>query len=157
MVGWLVIGHILEFKNWLDIVNTTFRIVPNVSSSRYELLVWLFEFKMKTQGAWIISRRNIVLPPYQTGWEWTKTPESTKCNKKISKKCWASMKDHEFWSPASTFQWRFYGGNYIGIFWGSSIGLGRADGELTFTRLPRASTRYYALFRLLRASVVQKV
>ncbi len=51
------------------------------------------------------------------------------------------MENHEFWSPGSTFQWRFYGGNYIGIFWGSSIGLGRADVEVTFTRLPKASTR----------------
>ena len=34
--------------------------------------------------------------------------------------------------------------------------LARRDGVVTFTRLPKASTRYYALFRLLRASAVQK-
>ena len=75
----------------------------------------------------------------------------------FQKKCCASMKKHEFWLPASTFQWCFYGGNYIGIFWGSSTELGRPDGMVTFTRLHRASTRYYALFRPLRASAVQKV
>jgi hypothetical protein len=25
---------------------------------------------------------------------------------------------HNFWLPDCTFQWCFYGGNYIGIFWG---------------------------------------
>ena len=67
------------------------------------------------------------------------------------------MENHEFWSPASTFQWCFYGGNNIGIFWGPPIDLGRPDGAVTFTRFPRASTRYYELFRLLRALAVQKV
>jgi hypothetical protein len=47
--------------------------------------------------------------------------------------------------------------NYIGIFWGSSTDLVRPGGEVTFTMLPKPSTRYYALFRLLRASAVQKV
>jgi hypothetical protein len=42
------------------------------------------------------------------------------------------------------------------IFGGLPIDLARPDGEATFTRLPQASTRYYALCRLLRASVVQK-
>ena len=125
--------------------------------STMRMVLWLFEFKMKTQGAWIISHRNIVAPTHQTGWKWTRTAKPTQCNKKFSKKCCASMKKHEFWSPASTFQWCFYGGNYIGIFWGSSIELDRPDGEATFSRLHKASTRYYALFRLLRASAVQKV
>ena len=66
------------------------------------------------------------------------------------------MENHELWSPGSTFQWCFYGGNYIGIFWGLPIELARPDGEVAFTRLCRASTCYYALFRLLRASAVQK-
>jgi hypothetical protein len=30
--------------------------------------------------------RNIGVPLYQTGWKWTKTPEFTERNKKISKK-----------------------------------------------------------------------
>ena len=61
------------------------------------------------------------------------------------------MENHDFWSPASTFQWCFYGGNYIGISWGLPTELARPDGVVTFTRLCKASTRYYALFRLLRA------
>jgi hypothetical protein len=66
--------------------------------------------------------------------------------------------NHEFWSPASTFQWCFYGGNYMGIFWGSPIGLDIPDGAVIFTSLRKASSiRYDALSRLLRASVVQKV
>ena len=28
---------------------------------------------MKLQGAWIISHRNIGVPPHQTGWKWTRT------------------------------------------------------------------------------------
>ena len=61
------------------------------------------------------------------------------------------MENYEFWSPSSTFQWCFHGGNYIGIFWGLQIDLARPDGEATFTRLPEASTHYYALIRLLKA------
>ena len=67
------------------------------------------------------------------------------------------MENHEFWSAGNTFQWCFYGDNYIWIFWGSSTELARPDGAVIFTSLRRASTRYYALFRLLRASAVQKV
>jgi hypothetical protein len=47
--------------------------------------------------------------------------------------------------------------NFQGIFVGSTIVLARPDGTVTFTRLPKASTSYYVLFRLLRASAVQKV
>ena len=65
------------------------------------------------------------------------------------------MQKHDFWSPGSTFQWRFYGGNYIGISWGLPTELARPDGVVTFTSLRRAITRYYALFRLLRASAIQ--
>jgi hypothetical protein len=36
--------------------------------------------------SWIIPPPNIVVPPYQTWWKWTKTPKSTERNKKISKK-----------------------------------------------------------------------
>ena len=40
---------------------------------------------------------DIVGPPYQTGWELTKTAESTERNKKISnKKFCASMENHDF-------------------------------------------------------------
>jgi hypothetical protein len=71
-------------------------------------------------NSWIISPRNIVVPPYQTWWKWTETPKSmpksTERKKKISKKSCASIENHEFWSPGSTFQWCFYGGSYIGIF-----------------------------------------
>jgi hypothetical protein len=35
--------------------------------------------------------------------------------------------------------------------------LARSDGVVIFTSLRKTSTRYYALFRLLRASAVQKV
>jgi hypothetical protein len=49
------------------------------------------------------------------------------------------MENHEFWSPARTFQRCFYGGNYIGILWGLSIELARPDGAVTFTRLHKAS------------------
>jgi hypothetical protein len=67
------------------------------------------------------------------------------------------MKNHEFWSSGGTFQWRFYGGDYIGIYQGFSIELERPDGVVTFTSLRKSSTRYYSLFRLLRLSAVQKV
>ena len=45
----------------------------------------------------------------------------------------------------------------VGIFRGSSIELDRPDVEATFSRLPKTGIHYYALFRLLRASAVQKV
>jgi hypothetical protein len=73
------------------------------------------------------------------------------------KQMWVKYGKSHFWSPGCSFRWWFYGGNYINIFWGSSIELGRPDGKATFTRLSEASTRYYPLFRLLRASAVQKV
>ena len=41
---------------------------------------------MKIQGTWIIPHRNIVKPPHQTGWKWTRTAKPTQRNKKISKK-----------------------------------------------------------------------
>ena len=41
---------------------------------------------MKLQGAWIILHRNIVVPPHQTGWKWTRTAKPTQCDKKFSKK-----------------------------------------------------------------------
>jgi hypothetical protein len=44
----------------------------------------------------------------------------------------------------------------MGIFWGSPIELTRPDGVVTFTGLHKASTPYYELFRLLRASAIQK-
>jgi hypothetical protein len=67
------------------------------------------------------------------------------------------MENHEFWSPSSTFQWCFYGGNYIGIFWGSPIELDLPDGMVIFTRSHEANTRYYALFRLLGASCPKSI
>ena len=107
---------------------------------------------MKIQGAWIILHRNIVVPQYQTGWKWTRTAKPTQCNKKFSKKGCARLQNHNFWSPATTFQWCFYGGNYIGIFWGSTIELARPDGALTFTRLCKASTGYYHGMRSFHGS-----
>jgi hypothetical protein len=77
------------------------------------------------QGTWIISHRNIGGRPHHIRCKWTRTAKPTQCNKKISKKCWASMENHEFWSPDCTFQWCFYGGIYIEIFWGSSVELAR--------------------------------
>ena len=47
--------------------------------------------------------------------------------------------------------------SYIRIYWGSPIELAPPVGAVTFTRLCKASTGYYALFRLLKASAVQKV
>ena len=101
---------------------------------------------MKIQGAWIISHRNIVKPPYQTGWKWTRTAKSTQRNKKISKKCCTSMENHQFWSPGSTFQWCFYGGNYIGIFWGLPIELARPDGTVTLD-LPGCARPAHVIMR----------
>ena len=75
----------------------------------------------------------------------------------FKKKSCTSMENREFWSTANTFQWCIYGGNYIGIFWGSPIELDLPDNMVIFTRSHKSSTRYYALFRLLRASAVQKV
>jgi hypothetical protein len=63
------------------------------------------------------------------------------------------MENHNFWSPDCTFQWCFYGGNYIGTSWGLPTELARPDGVVTFTRFHKASTRYYALFRLLIKSL----
>jgi hypothetical protein len=52
---------------------------------------------MKIQGSWIVLPRNIVQSIYHS----------------VEKD-----QDFEFGSPANTFQWCFYGDNYIGIFWG---------------------------------------
>jgi hypothetical protein len=71
------------------------------------------------------------------------------------KKSCESMNNHEFRSPASTFQWCFYGGNCVGIVSGSqSDRAGPAD-TVTFTSLRKGITRYYTLFRLLKTSVVK--
>jgi hypothetical protein len=98
---------------------------------------------MKIQGIWKIPLRSIGVPPYQTRCKWARTASRTRYNEKISKKknlfLWI-MENHELWSPGSTFQWCFYGGNYIGSFWGSLIELARPDGAVTFTRLRRASS-----------------
>jgi hypothetical protein len=67
------------------------------------------------------------------------------------------MENHDFWSPDCTFSLCFDGGNYIGISWGLPTELARPDGVVIFTMFHKSSTRYYALFRLLRPSAVQKV
>ena len=133
-------------------------------SSLGTMVVWLLKIKKEHKGAWIISARSIRVPypPIKQGGNRTRVEtaqdhQTWTTQQENFKKSWASMENQEFWSPGSTFQCCFYGGNYIRIFWGSSIDLARPDGEVTFTRLPKASTRYYVLFRLLRASAAQKV
>jgi hypothetical protein len=54
-------------------------------------------------------------------------------------------------------QTALFNGASMGAITGSPTELARPDGVATFTRFHGASTRYYALFRLLRASAVQKV
>ena len=89
--------------------------------------------------------------------EMDQDPQIYRTQQENFKKMLRKYENHEFWSPGITFQWRFYGGNYIGISWGLPIELDRPDGVVTFTSLRKSSTRYYSLFRLLRLSTVQKV
>jgi hypothetical protein len=87
-----------------------------------------------------ISKRSIGVPPYQKKCKWSRTAEPAQRHKGIQKNVGQGWKIKIFWSLGCNFLWWFYGGDYIGIFWGSSIALDRSDGRATFTRLPEART-----------------
>ena len=92
---------------------------------RIRWTLWLLEPKMEIQGTWTISPRSIVVPSYigQTWCKWTRTSALHNATRKFQKKVTqdSRLANHEFWSPGSNFQLCFYGGSYIGVFWGSII------------------------------------
>ena len=97
--------------------------------------------KNSDPGSWIFPKEVSGYPPIKKKCKWSRTAEPAQRHKEIQKNVGQGWKIKKFWSPGCNFLWWFYGGDYIGIFWGSSIAIGRSDGRATFTRLPEARTR----------------
>jgi hypothetical protein len=82
-------------------------------------------------------------------------PESTERNKK--KKMLRKYEKSRILIAREHFSMALLWGQLHRNFLRCAIELDRPDGVVTFTSLRKSSTRYCALFRLLRLSAVQKV